>query len=262
MSTDFLDINGVRIRYQEAGQGGEVLLLHGWGARLETFHPLFQALSHGFRTVALDLPGHGESAVPPEPWHVSDFLGCVLAFMDRRNLEKPHIVAHSFGGRITIKLAALHPERAGRLLLTAAAGVPPRQSLRTRIRRMAGSTAGKLQRFARTRLPASEPLVRAFNARLLPRLASRDYLNAGAMRETLIHIVTEDLTAHLPRVQSPALLVWGDQDRDTPLECGRTMARLIPESELVVLEGAGHFPFLDQANKFNLLAQRFFSEGS
>jgi len=224
---------------------------------METFEPLFQALSHGFRAVVLDLPGHGQSELPPEPWHVSDYLACVLDFMDKTGLERTDVVAHSFGGRITVKLAATHPSRAGRLLLTAAAGVPPRQSLRTRLRKRAGATAGRLQRFARTRLPASEPLIRAVNSRLLPRLASRDYLNAGPLRETLINIVSEDLTEYLPHIQSPALLVWGDRDQDTPLESGRTMARLIPNGELMVMEGAGHFPFLDQMNKFHLLAHRF-----
>jgi pimeloyl-ACP methyl ester carboxylesterase len=224
LAADTLTIDGLRLRYKAAGEGPSVLLLHGWGASIETFEPLFQALSVTFHTVALDLPGHGGSDVPSEPWHVSDYMQCVLKFMDALQLQQPHFVSHSFGGRITIKLAAEHPQRAGRILLTAAAGVPARQSLTTRIRKLTGSAAGKLQRIARTSVPAAEPLIRAINARMLPRLASRDYLAAGPLRETLINIVSEDLTAYLPRIQSPVFLVWGDQDRDTPLDSGQTGA--------------------------------------
>ncbi len=262
MPTELLQIDGLSIRYQSAGSGVPILLLHGWGASMETFEPLFQALSHGFRAIALDLPGHGQSSLPPEPWHVSNYLDLVLKFMDATGLDRPHIVAHSFGGRITIKLASSHPHRAGKLLFTASAGVPTRQRLRTRVRKLLGATAGNLQRAARTRFPASEPLIRRINARLLPKLASRDYLQAGPLRETLINVVSEDLTSYLSSIQSPALLLWGDQDRETPLSSGETMASLIPNAELIVLPGAGHFPFLDQMNKFHMHAMRFFREAN
>ncbi|MBK5293133.1 MAG: alpha/beta hydrolase [Acidobacteriia bacterium] len=262
MPTELIQIDGLSIRYKSAGAGPPVLLLHGWGASMETFEPLFQALSHAFRAVVLDLPGHGQSSLPPQPWHVSNYLDLVLKFMDATGLDQPHILAHSFGGRITIKLASAHPHRAGKLLLTAAAGIPPRQSLRTRVRKVLGATAGKLQRTARTSLPASEPLIRNINARLLPKLASRDYLQAGPLRETLINVVSEDLTSYLASIQSPTLLLWGDHDRETPLSSAETMASLIPNSELIVLPGAGHFPFLDQMNKFHMRALRFFREAA
>lgn len=252
--TGFVEIDGLRIRYKQAGKGEPVLLLHGWGGQLESMDPIANALAQQFAITSIDFPGHGESSLPPRPWRVSDFLDLTLKLMDRFALERPGIVAHSFGGRVTIKLAAAHPVRAGRLLFTAGAGVIPPATLGKRFRRLIGSTAGKL------RSVAPEAVVEKVGNKLFPYLASRDYKNAGELRETLSLVVAEDLTSYLDQIRSKCLLVWGDQDQDTPLYCGETMKRLIPDSELVVFQGAGHFPYIDQMNKFNMLALKFFRE--
>lgn len=256
----FLDIDGLRIRYKQAGQGAPVLLLHGWGGQLESMDPIANALAQQFAITSIDFPGHGESSLPPRAWQVSDFLDVTLKLMDRLGLAQPGIVSHSFGGRVTIQLAARHPERAGKLLFTAGAGVIPPASLGKRVRRLLGSAAGKVRHAAHAAAPSMDPFVERMGERLFPFLASRDYKNAGALRETLRLVVAEDLTHLLDKIRSQCLLVWGDQDQDTPLYCGETMKRLIPASELIVFPGAGHFPYIDQMNKFNLLALKFFRE--
>lgn len=250
-----LDIGGMRIRYKRAGSGEPVLLLHGWGGSIESFEPVFQALAPAFDTVVIDFPGHGQSSLPPVPWNVSDFLALTLGVMDRLELKQPHIVAHSFGGRVTIKLAAEHPERVGKLLFTAGAGVASRPTLSKSLKRTAAAIAHGLEA-----VPGAAGLIGRLKGQLKPHLGSRDYLNAGELRETLIRVVAEDLTPALDRIRSKCLLVWGDQDHETPLYMGETMKAHIAGSELIVFPGAGHFPYLDQSNKFNLLALKFFRE--
>ena len=251
----FHEIDGLRIRYKQAGQGEPILLLHGWGGQLESMHPIANALAQQFAVTSIDFPGHGSSSLPPRAWAVSDFLDSTMKLMDRLGLERPGIVAHSFGGRVSIKLAAAHPRRAGRILFTAGAGVIPPVSIGRRFKRLVGSTAGKLRHAAPT-----DSFFDRLGKKLLPYFASRDYKNAGELRETLGLVVAEDLTHLLDKIRSKCLLVWGDQDRDTPLYCGETMKRLIPDSELVVFRGAGHFPYIDQMTKFNMLALKFFRE--
>ena len=236
-----MDIDGLTIRYLRAGSGPQVLLLHGWGGSIESLQPVIQALAPQFDTTALDFPGHGRSSLPPKPWHVSDFLDITMKLMDRLGLARPHVVAHSFGGRVTIQLAAAHPERAGKLLFTAGAGVAPRPTLRRTLKRTAVTVARSLR----------------INSRIGSKLASRDYLNAGELRATLSLVVAEDLTPLLSSIRSRCLLVWGDRDQETPLYMGQTMKARIPDSELIVFPGAGHFPYLDERNKFNLHALRF-----
>lgn len=249
-----LETGGLRIRYKRAGSGTPVLLLHGWGGTIESFEPVFQALAPSFDTVAIDFPGHGQSSLPPGAWGVSDFLGLTLDVMDQLQLRRPHIVSHSFGGRVTIKLAAGHPERAGKLLFTAGAGVASRLTIGRSLKKSAASLAHALES-----VPGASGVIGRLKRQMRP-LGSSDYQNAGELRETLIRVVGEDLTPYLPRIRSKCLLIWGDQDHDTPLYMGETMKASIPDSELIVFPGAGHFPYLDQSNKFNLLALKFLRE--
>jgi pimeloyl-ACP methyl ester carboxylesterase len=110
------------------------------------------------------------------------------------------------------------------------------------------------------RLPASRRWVEALRRRLYRYVASSDYRNAGPLRDTLKYVLAEDLSPYIPKIRSKALLIWGDRDEETPLEIGRKMAALIPDNELVIFSDSGHFPYLDQTNKFVLLANRFFRQ--
>jgi pimeloyl-ACP methyl ester carboxylesterase len=83
--------------------------------------------------------------------------------------------------------------------------------------------------------------------RLAARFGSPDYrATSGVMRGTFVKTVTLDLKSCLPAIQAPTLLLWGDKDQETPLSDGRIMERLIPESRLIVVAGAGHFSYLDK----------------
>ena len=70
------------------------------------------------------------------------------------------------------------------------------------------------------------------------------------MRGTLVRLVNEDVRGLLPSLHLPVLLIWGDQDSETPIDDGRLMERLIPDAGLVVFEGAGHFAYLEQPGRF------------
>ena len=244
--TGFEEIDGIKIRYKRGGKGPPVLLLHGWGGSIESLDPVHNALVNHFDSTSIDFPGHGQSSMPPRAWTVSDFLDLTLKFMDRSGLARANIVAHSFGGRVTIKLAAQFPDRAGKLLFVAGAGVKPPLSLKRKLKRAA----------SRLKVVTPAPLRRI----LAPYLSSSDYASAGELRPTLRNVIEEDLSEYLPKIRSQCLLVWGDQDHETPLYCGQTMARRIPANEFIVFPGAGHFPYLDEMNKFNLLAMKFFRE--
>jgi pimeloyl-ACP methyl ester carboxylesterase len=94
-------------------------------------------------------------------------------------------------------------------------------------------------------------------ARIVGRVASTDYAAAGEMRPTLVRLVNSDLRECLPRISVPTLLVWGSEDTDTPVADGRLMERLIPDAGLVVLEGAAHYSYIDQAHRFARIVSHF-----
>ncbi len=218
---------------------------------MDSFRQVFDDLSTTFRVVALDFPGHGKSGSPPVGWTVSDYTSCLLSVMDQLKLDRPSIVAHSFGGRVAIKLAVTVPTRVGRLILVDAAGVPPPRSMGFRMKR-------GFVRAVKQVAPYLGPVGAALRTQVYSLVQSKDYAaTSGAMRDTFVKVISEDLTSLLPKVEAPTLLIWGDQDQDTPPVSGETMKALIPRSEFVLLKGAGHFSYIDQFNLFRLLLRKF-----
>jgi pimeloyl-ACP methyl ester carboxylesterase len=258
----FLTVRGIPIRYVSAGSGKPLLLLHGWGTSLDAFAEMTRDLARpagtggsrrSFQVTAFDFPGHGESGLPPGTWTVDDFMDLTLDLMAELGLQRPSIIGHSFGGRVAIKLAAANPDRIERLVLVDAAGVLPRRTTQRVLRRAASRFANAVGRhFGR---PGQ-----ALRRRIVARIASPDYLNAGPLRDTFLAVIKEDLRPALAHIGCPTLLVWGDGDEDTPLADARIMEKLIPGARLLVLKNAGHFSYLDQYGRFRLAIIPFLND--
>lgn len=239
-----LTINGQTLSHTVTGESGAppVVMLHGWGASLDLVWPLAQHLiPMGYRVYLPDLPGFGESAPPPVAWTVHDYARCVLAYADYHHLDSFHLFGHSFGGRIGLVLGAECPQRVRTLVLVDSAGVRPKTPFLSRARLGVyktvrdGLTQVGLGRF-------SDRLRGWYNRRY----GSADFQAvSGVMRKTFIHVVNEDLRPFAARVQPPTLLIWGDQDTDTPLWQARLLESLIPDAGLVVFPGAGHYSYLE-----------------
>jgi pimeloyl-ACP methyl ester carboxylesterase len=253
-----VNVDGISVRHTSRGAPkapGDlpVLVLHGWGAHLEAVEPIVAALEGETRVIALDLPGFGESDPPPEPWDADDYMRFVLRFLDELEVERVHVVGHSNGGRVGICMAAEHPERVGRLLLCDSAGLPPKRGMKYRAKvgvAKAGKVAGRMG------APGQK-----VQDRLRARVASSDYLNASeAMRDTFRRLIGQDLSDRLPRIRATTLLVWGDEDDDTPLWMAHRMQELIPDAGLAVFEGAGHYSYADEPAKFGSVARLFLAE--
>ena len=246
----FVEIGGLRARVRREGDGPAVLVLHGWGAHIEAVAPISAALREVCDVVAVDLPGFGQSAVPPQPWGVADFSRWVVGLMDELGIERAHLVGHSHGGRVAIHLATEHPERVDRMLLIDSAGIRAPRTARWYWK----VGLAKVGKYAAKLLG---PLGRRIQRVLVGRAASTDYAAAGPMRPTLVRVVNEDLSDRLPRIARPTLLVWGALDEDTPLWMGKRMEELIPDAGLVVFEGARHYSYADEPVRFGRIAREF-----
>jgi pimeloyl-ACP methyl ester carboxylesterase len=253
-------IGSQQVRYVRrkaaGGQPGDlpIVVLHGWGAHIEAVAPILAALDGAPDLIALDLPGFGESEPPEQAWDVDSYARFMIHFLDELGVERAHLVGHSHGGRVSIALAADEPQRVGRLLLIDSAGLRPKRGWKYR-RRVAVAKLGRL--IAKV---GGGP-GRRLQERMRARVASRDYLEASeAMRGTFRAVVSADLAGRLPRIGASTLLVWGDQDEDTPLWMAHRMEELIPDAGLVVLEGAGHYSYADAPGQFRAVARRFLLE--
>ncbi|MDR1020033.1 MAG: alpha/beta hydrolase, partial [Synergistaceae bacterium] len=201
-----------------------------------------------------DLPGFGGSDEPPAGWSVGDYADFVASFLESLGISEAAMIGHSFGGRVIIKLASgTWRVKVTKAVLTGGAGIRSRATLRGKLRSC-------LYRAVR-RVISVEAVKKKFPL-LLERWrmknGSADYRNATPrMRECLVKVVNEDLTRHLPDIKCPTLLIWGDQDTETPLADAKTMERLIPDAGLVVLKNAGHYPFIDQGYAFGRVLDSF-----
>ncbi len=256
LQASFTEIDGLRIRHVREGSGAPVVVLHGWGASIETVASIVQSLRGIAEVHALDLPGFGESQPPRAPWGVDDYRSFLARFMDAVGVSSPAaLIGHSNGGRVAIAMAAAEPQRVSRMILIDSAGIRPKRTF-TYHRKVAMAKVGK---HAARRLGAPGSKLRDL---LLGRAASADYAAASPqMRPTFVKLVNSDLRELMPQVMAPTLLIWGDQDTATPLADAHLMEQAIPDAGLVVFEGAGHYSYLEEPARFARIAQHFIGEG-
>jgi pimeloyl-ACP methyl ester carboxylesterase len=246
----FVEVGGHKTRLLDIGSGPEVVALHGWGGRIESMAPVIRCLADRRRVLAIDLPGFGESPVPPGAWGTGDYAAYVRDLMGEMGVARADFVGHSFGAKTSLYLGATVPNLVGKLVAVGATGLRVPPSLRARAKR-AGSGAARVA----GRLG---PPGRALKRFAYGRLASEDYREAGELRPILVRVVNEDLSGLLPLVAAPTLLVWGEEDEAVPVAHGEAMQSLIPDAGLVVFEGAGHFAYLDDTERFCRVIRHFF----
>lgn len=252
------EIASLRTGVAVTGDGAPVLALHGWGGGVQSFWPVAQQLEPlGFQVHLLDLPGFGQTEAPPAAWGVADYMRFVVAYLDAAELERVAVLGHSFGGRISLMLGAEHPDRVSRMVLANSAGLRPAPGLAQQAR----TGLAKLVRGTLERAGLNDASAR-LRDQYVQRFASEDYLTAGPLRETFVRVVEQDLAPFARRIAAPTLLIWGDQDADTPLWQGQALERLIPDAGLVVFNGAGHFSYLERLTDYIRIVHHFLGSGS
>lgn len=243
-----VDVAGQSARLVDLGDGEPVVVLHGWGGRIESMAPVISCFAGDRRVLALDLPGFGDSPAPSTAWGTADYASFVRAVLAGAGVEKADFVGHSFGAKTSLYLAATTPV-VKRLVLAGSSGLRTPPSTKARAKRA-------VSRGARAAGRLGGP-GRAVRDALYRRIASEDYRNAGPLRPTFVKVVNEDLAELLPKVGVPTLLVWGTRDDAVPVAHARTMEERIPDAGLVLFEGAGHFAYLDDPDRFCRIVRHF-----
>ncbi len=255
----FETIDGLKVHYEIEGTGKDILLLHGWGACIESFAPVINALKVRRRVVALDFPGFGQSEMPQEEMTVYDYAELTAKWMLKIGLAKTDIICHSFGGRVTMLLASKYPELIGKIAFVDAAGVKPKRGAKYYAKVYTYKLCKKL-----AKRPGMKKAAMFFGLDVDKRIknaGSDDYKNLpDCMKKTFVNVVNEDLTPYLKDIKSPSLLIYGENDTDTPLYMAQTMEKEIADAGLVVLKDAGHFSYLDQFGRFMAVINSFFKE--
>jgi len=241
---------GTQVYVEQTGSGDDIVLLHGWGCTTEHFRPIINALQGDFRLTVLDFPGHGKSGKPPIPWGVKEYKECVLDILNQLHIDTCHLIAHSFGGRVSLYLAAENPERVNKMVLTGCAGLKKPQTEEQK-KKSEAYQKKKRQLQNMQKWPLVGKLAEGALEKLRKQYGSADYNALDAdMRQTFVKVISEDLAPLLSQIQSSTLLIWGEKDQDTPLLMGQKMEKEIRDAGLVVFEGDDHFAYLRQWPRF------------
>ena len=235
-----LVIDGLKIEYTEQGSGAPILLLHGWGSSKEVFAGIMNTLADRYRLVAPDFPGCGASDTMKTPWTLEDYSSFVLKFMETLDLRDPVLIGHSNGGRISMNLAAKGMVSPPKIVLLDAAGLIPKKSFKQKFRAKSFKAIKRV-----LTLPGLKNHTAGLLSKARAHYGSADYNAAPeVLRNTLVSLVNTDLRDILPNISCPTLLIWGENDTDTPLSDAKIIESAIPDAGLCVIKGAGHFAFL------------------
>jgi pimeloyl-ACP methyl ester carboxylesterase len=244
-----------------------VVLIHGITSHSGTWSRVMPSLAHRFTVIAPDLAGHGGSDKPKGDYSLGAHASTVRDLLITLGHERASIVGHSLGGGIAMQFSYQFPERCQRLVLVDSGGLGREVSLLLRAATLPGSEF-VLPLLAATRLlDAGE-----FAGRLLGRIGLRARtdleemarghatLSDAAARAAFVHTLRAVVDPGGQRVDAsnrlylaryiPFLLIWGERDSIIPVSHGRAAHDQMPGSRLEVFSGSGHFPQLDEPERF------------
>ena len=242
----FISIANQEIYFErfDADSTHTTLILHGWGAHCDTMRGIFNALKNQNKSVImLDFPYFGKSAPPPEHADIFFYADLVEKFLEAQNISSVNILGHSFGGRVAMILAgsATTAHRVHKLILMDAAGLKPRRGLKY---------------FFKVRV---YKLKKRLNIKPKKPQGSSDYAALpDSMKSVFIRVVNTHLKHFAKNIKAETLLVWGKNDKDTPMYMAKKLNRFISNSALIALDNAAHYVFLDKPMQVHAIINAFF----
>jgi pimeloyl-ACP methyl ester carboxylesterase len=254
-----------------------VLLVHGITGRGAAWDPVTMRLAHDHRVLVPDLPGHGTSAKPRGDYSLGAYAAGLRDLLIALDAEGVTIVGHSLGGGVAMQFAYQFPQRVERLALVSSGGLGREVSLLLRAATLPGAEQVLPLLTAHWAIAAGSGVARA-----LDRIGLRAGADLSGMAEGFAGLNTPDARAAFlataravidaggQRVNArdrlylaaevPTLLLWGDRDPMIPVAHAHAAHAAMPGSRLEVFEGAGHFPFQDDPERFAAVLAEFIAE--
>jgi pyruvate dehydrogenase E2 component (dihydrolipoamide acetyltransferase) len=254
-----LDVGGRRMRYLElgAGDGVPVLLVHGFGADLNSWMFTQPALSEGRRTIALELPGHGGSTKEVGTGDAGTFVAIVEDALEELGVRRAHLVGHSMGGALAAMVAVHRPELTASLTLIASAGLGPEIN---------GAFIEGFVRVSRRREAAELLTLLVHDPALVSRAMVEDVLRYKRIDgvTTALEAIARtwfaggrqacDVLAAITAMAAPVQIIWGRNDRIIPVAHAEALVSRLP---VHILDAAGHLPHMEKAGDVNRLIRQF-----
>lgn len=271
------DVHGYRRAFRVAGSGPAVVLIHGIGDSSATWLDVIPALAERHLVIAPDLLGHGRSDKPRADYSIAGYTNGVRDLLAVLGIQRATLIGHSLGGGVAMQFAYQYPERTERLVLVGSGGSGPEVSSVLRLLTLPGSQALlHLLRLpwshwqARLTVAALQAMNTALGQDAPDLLRIVDSLPDSTARAAFIRtlrgvadwrgqIITMLDRCYLARGM-PTLLLWGSRDAVIPVSHAYRAHEAMPGSQLEIFEGAGHFPFHTDPERFVRTIETFLSE--
>jgi pimeloyl-ACP methyl ester carboxylesterase len=218
----------------------DMVFLHGWGGESQTWSAIYSQIKGKYNSYFLDLPGFGKSEKPQSPYDLDEYARFIYDWMLKLGLKKVILVGHSFGGSIAALVAGKYPGQVDKLILVDSAGIR-RNSI--------------LKEFKKTVARIVKPIftphfMQPLRKIVYLQMGAEDYLTLPAMQDIYKKIITQDITLKLHLIKQPTFIIWGGDDKVTPINDAEVFHKSICNSKLKVIPHAGHLVFLDQPQAF------------
>jgi pimeloyl-ACP methyl ester carboxylesterase len=269
--SQFLEIDGVRVHFQQAGDPSApaLVLIHGFASSTLVWSKVFLRLAEaGYRVIALDMLGHGYSAKPRNgEYTIPGQAKLLVRLLDSLGIPRAIFVGSSYGGAVAATCALDHPDRVERLVLVGT--VSNNRPLEFKLMRvfsspLVGDVVSPLLLGSRLLLRRRMKRVydrhawvmdeRRVDARHLPLRAARTH---HAITRTVRGWDAERISRDAHLIEQPTLLLWGENDREIPLADGEQLHAKIPGSRLIVFLNCGHLPHEEYPEAFTNLVVDF-----
>jgi pimeloyl-ACP methyl ester carboxylesterase len=234
-----------QFRWSERGEGEAVLLLHGLMGSTEHWAACLDALSRAYRPIALTLPIFDPFLPEVSP---VELCGWVRAFLDARGIARAVVGGNSLGGHVALELALAHPDRVSGLILAGSSGLFERSYTRGVPHRPTPTwVREKMEEVFFDPAMVTPEWVDAVQRAVNTRSCALRLLQAARAAKR------RNMETRLSSVKAPTCIVWGMDDRITPVEVAGRFHALIPRSDLFLLPRCGHAPMLEQPDEFNAI---------
>ncbi len=252
------------VHYETYGRGRPVLLLHGWLGSWELYRDTIQVLGKEFRTYSLDFFGFGDSFSRDFNFSVQNFVQLVNQFLDRLGIPKAPLIGHSMGGTVSLGAAIRYPEQVVKVVVI---GSPIQGSSLNPILKLSGYKG-----FAN--LVWTAPVLLRLFLRIYSYRMARDGKKLGDMITTDASKVSADsffqsigtlrqtdLRAQIGDLKMPVMGVFGKRDIIVNPKQSQVLRQYIPTSRIEWFEGSGHFPMIDEPDRFHDVIRDFLNNG-
>jgi pimeloyl-ACP methyl ester carboxylesterase len=248
----FADVGGIKVHYQEKGEGTPLILIHGFAASTYTWKDVFVPLSEKYRVIAVDLKGFGFTEKPDGDYTRAKQAELVAGLMDNLKIEKAYLVGNSMGGEVALNVALRQPNRVISMVLVDSAGIQSvgRGSLVPAYLQIPYINRGLTALAMLSPSLVRSGLEKSYFDDTKVSDAEVDYYyqplkTDDGQRATILarqQFNLDSIEPRLDQITTPSLLIWGAEDEIIPLEAGRKMNSAIKGSELKVYEKCGHIP--------------------